>query len=118
MSEKRTVLLVEDEDDIRALLAEALEKEGYHVLTAEHGAHALEEARRGGARIDAVVLDLMMPVMDGRAFVADFRRTHPETPVFVVTASPVESVPQVQRVFFKPLRLSELLEQLRRATVK
>jgi CheY-like chemotaxis protein len=58
------VLVVEDDADIRALLADMLEVEGYHVIEAENGAVALEKLR-AGARPAVLILDLMMPVMDG-----------------------------------------------------
>jgi CheY-like chemotaxis protein len=58
------ILLVEDEPDLRADLAFLLEDEGYRVRTAAHGAEALT-LLEGGARPAVILLDLMMPVMDG-----------------------------------------------------
>jgi two-component system response regulator MprA len=80
------VLVVDDDDTIRGAVAEALELEGYAVATATNGAEALEQVRAG--RPDAVVLDLMMPVMDGWAFLDACRREElcDGTPVLVMSA--------------------------------
>lgn len=63
----RRILLVEDDPDIRQDLAEILTDEGYEVATAPHGRDALEQMRSGPLP-DLVLLDLMMPVMDGFQF--------------------------------------------------
>jgi len=58
-----TILVVEDEQDIRTMLAEHLEDEGYTTLTASNGQEALAVAQR--ARPDLILLDVMMPGMNG-----------------------------------------------------
>lgn len=82
-----TVLVVDDDDSIREITQLALEAvAGWHVLTAASGAAGLDLARE--RQPDAVLLDLMMPVMDGRATFqalrADERTAH--IPVVLVTA--------------------------------
>jgi len=82
-----TVLIVEDEDDIRELLAGLLEADGYRVLRARNGQEALA-LLHGPRRPCLIVLDLMMPVMDGRAFLRA-RRADPAAsrlPVIIITA--------------------------------
>lgn len=64
-SPKRTVLIVEDDPDIRASLRAVLEKEGYAVEDAEHGRAALDLLEGGHCRPAVIVSDLEMPVMDG-----------------------------------------------------
>ena len=64
---KNRVLIVEDDRDIREELTSLLEENDYCVLVADHGEHALE-VMRAGNRPDAIILDLMMPVMDGWEF--------------------------------------------------
>ena len=59
-----SILIVEDDDEIRELLAEMLAECGYLVATARNGEEGLERLRTG-SRPDVVLLDLMMPVMDG-----------------------------------------------------
>ena len=80
------VLVVEDDEDARTALRQALASEGWTVAEAEHGRAALDCLAE--ARADAIVLDLMMPEMDGFELVAELRR-HPEwrgIPILVVTA--------------------------------
>ena len=63
----RHILVVEDDPDIREALALALQSGGYQVGTASHGEEALQQLRHG-PHADLIVLDLMMPVMDGWQF--------------------------------------------------
>jgi len=88
MSNRKCVLVVDDDAAIRLLIADALEFEGYDVVTATDGADAL--AKLLARHPDAIVLDLMMPVMDGRAFLAASReaeKSGSSTPVVVLSAS-------------------------------
>lgn len=62
-----TVLIVEDDFDVRESLAEALRDEGYAIECAVDGEHALEYLRKGG-RPGLILLDLMMPRMSGSEF--------------------------------------------------
>jgi CheY-like chemotaxis protein len=85
---QRTVLVVDDHPDLRLSLQRLLERAGYHVLEAGNGAEGLEQLRR--ARVDVVVLDIDMPVMNGRAFLAA-RTADPDlsrVPVVVYSADP------------------------------
>src|SRR4051812_31695073 len=85
---KANVLLVEDEPDLRETLQEVLEEEGYAVTTAKHGREAIEHLRR--LPLPAIVLlDLMMPIMDGGSFLAWLSSQPPplaELPVLLLTA--------------------------------
>jgi signal transduction histidine kinase/DNA-binding response OmpR family regulator len=82
----RPVLVVDDDAEVRRLLRRLLEPEGYTVVEAEHGRIALERARDAAPGV--VLLDLMMPEMDGFEFVAEFRRHEPwrAIPIVVITA--------------------------------
>ena len=107
------VLVVDDDRDIRAFVAEALEDEGYHVVTAPHGAAALDLIRQKPPTL--VLLDMRMPVMDGWAFAAEYRRI-PEAraPVVVMTAAQnarkwSEEV-GADGYLAKPFELDDLLE--------
>lgn len=62
------VLVVEDDRDIRETVAEVLEEEGYQVRSAENGRDALDYLLAAGKLPDVILLDLMMPVMDGWTF--------------------------------------------------
>ena len=83
---KRSVLVVEDDPDGRAVLKAILAIDGYTVATARNGFEALQRARE--VQPDVILLDLMMPVMDGRGFRAA-QAQDPEIahiPVLVVSA--------------------------------
>jgi CheY-like chemotaxis protein len=85
---RRAVLLVDDDVAIREALAEALVEEGFTVHAARHGREALDWLQQNGDRPCVVLLDLMMPVMDGRTFLA-IRGADPslsKVPVIVVSA--------------------------------
>ena len=80
------VLIVEDDPAIRQGLAELLEVEGFAVSRADHGRASLS-LLEAGLRPDVIVLDLVMPVMDGLYFLKAIRGTeHAAIPVIVVTA--------------------------------
>lgn len=108
------VLVVDDDVDVRDTVADALEDDGYVVLRATNGQDALLQLE-GGARPHLILLDLMMPEMDGWTFRAEQRRV-PELaaiPVVVFTAhaNPREAADQLGAAgaLRKPLRLGELL---------
>lgn len=109
-----TVLVVDDDVDVRETVADALEDDGYVVLRATNGKDALRQLQ-DGARPRLILLDLMMPEMDGWAFRAEQQRV-PELaaiPVIVFTAhaSTREAAEQLGAAgaLRKPLRLADLL---------
>ncbi|HET7786862.1 MAG TPA: response regulator [Myxococcales bacterium] len=80
------VLVVEDDPDLAALEAEVLKLRGHEVDVASNGREALEAVDR--ARPDLILLDMKMPVMNGREFADEYRRREPSTaPIVVVTAA-------------------------------
>lgn len=76
-----TILLVDDEPDVRMLTGRMLKKSGYQVLDAGNGREALERFAEHRDRIDAVLLDVMMPVMTGHEAIVELRRMDPDLPV-------------------------------------
>jgi DNA-binding NtrC family response regulator len=78
------VLVVDDEQSLRKVLAATLEREGYEVEVAVNGEEALAALDRDGA--DVVVTDLVMPKMDGLSLLRKVMAKHPDVPVIVVTA--------------------------------
>ena len=83
MPDASTILLVDDEDSIQKLLAYPLEREGYRVLQARDGEEALE--RFASERVDLVVLDIMLPKLDGLE-VCKRLRAESEVPIIMLTA--------------------------------
>jgi DNA-binding response OmpR family regulator len=84
MSEPRAILVADDEENLARGIAENLLAEGYRVTTVGDGIAALEEILRGG--YDLVVLDVMMPGLDGFAVCAEARRQGIVTPILFLTA--------------------------------
>jgi DNA-binding response OmpR family regulator len=81
---KARILIIEDELHMRAALEACLVGEGYRVILARDGASGLEGARR--ERPDLVILDVMMPKLDGFAVCAELRRLADPVPVLMLTA--------------------------------
>ncbi|MED5370041.1 MAG: response regulator [Myxococcota bacterium] len=109
----KSILVVDDEAQIRRALGRTLRRQGFAVREAQDGVEALENLAAEGAP-SVVVLDLLMPRMDGRQFLSRVRQTHPELPVLVCTASEakdLEGLPFVQ-VLEKPWTVSGFLEKL------
>jgi CheY-like chemotaxis protein len=112
----KTVLVVEDTDDIRELFSEVLEEAGYRVLGAEHGQKALEVLESASEQPCLVLLDMMMPVMDGQTFLEKIQEKHRfgSMPVVIVSAMFSEgTVEGVRRVVKKPVT-PQTLTQLAR----
>ena len=105
-----SILVVDDDRDIRETLAEVLEVAGHTVRKASHGGEALESLRADPAEV--VLLDLMMPGMDGWTFVREQQADAElaDIPVVVVTAAPVDApIPGVRAYLPKPFDLDRLL---------
>jgi two-component system cell cycle sensor histidine kinase/response regulator CckA len=82
---RRTVLVVEDDAPLRAVVQATLESHGYRALGALHGKEAIALIESGQHLFDLVVTDLMMPEMDGRALEEYLYAHHPELPVITVS---------------------------------
>jgi DNA-binding response OmpR family regulator len=83
MPDASTILLVDDEDSVQKLLAYPLEREGFRVLQARDGEEALD--RFASERVDLVVLDVMLPTLDGLE-VCKRLRADSEVPIIMLTA--------------------------------
>ncbi len=83
MTNRPVILVVDDDADVRVAIADALAETGYRVTEASNGRQALD-ALKGGPRPDAILLDLMMPVMDGWAFCKEQRSDAELAPIPVV----------------------------------
>jgi CheY-like chemotaxis protein len=108
------ILVVDDEPDIREVIAEALVLSGYRVRTARNGKIALGQARLN--RPNLIVLDLMMPVMNGWEFL-EAQQEDPDLagiPVVVVTAALDAQVEGAAMILRKPFDLNMLLSTVAR----
>lgn len=84
-TQRPTVLLVDDEEFLRRLLARVLGGAGFDVIEAENGAAALRAAAGLDEALTLVVTDIHMPVMNGLEFAREFRPLHPTVPVLFIT---------------------------------
>ena len=79
-----TILLVEDEDMVRAVAERSLTRQGYTVVTASDGDEGLELVEKGGT-FDLVVSDVVMPAMDGPAMAREIRKIQPDLPILFMS---------------------------------
>ncbi|PIT74807.1 response regulator [Limnohabitans sp. G3-2] len=119
--EPATLLLVDDEELLRAGVQEMLEMSGYTVITATNGHEAMACLKQHA--IDLVITDLVMPKMDGVDFVEQLRQSWPDVPVIVVSGSTrnimqrygIESiqVPGADASLSKPFKGVDLMSQIK-----
>jgi CheY-like chemotaxis protein len=115
---KKTVLVVEDDPDIRDIVQDLLESEGYDVVPASHGKQALDflsQVKKKTERPALVILDIMMPLVDGRQ-VLDSMQRDPDLasiPVLVISAVAREKPPGAAAFLRKPVSLEKLFETVR-----
>jgi CheY-like chemotaxis protein len=109
---RRRVLIVEDDGDVADALADILEDAGCAVVVASNGRSALDVV--DAFRPDVVLLDLHMPEMDGRQFLAALRRNPPvaRTPVIVTSADRGAEVPGADRFIAKPFASQGILDAI------
>ena len=79
------ILIAEDEDAIRSLIARALRQDGHDVVTATDGAQALDALARKKGAFELLVTDIRMPVMDGIALAYAAARNHPDITIVLMT---------------------------------
>jgi CheY-like chemotaxis protein len=113
----KRVLLVDDDLDLREILQELLEGEGYDVIPAANGRQAIEYLRTTSSGVDApalMILDLNMPMLNGWE-VLDAIRAHPclQLPVIVVSASGCSKPNGAAAYLQKPINVIELLDKVR-----
>jgi len=79
------ILIAEDNDDLRGLVARALSDDGHEVIESADGAAALKALRRCDGGPDLLITDVKMPVMDGIALALAAGRSHPEMAIMLMT---------------------------------
>lgn len=111
-----TILVVDDDEGVRAVMATALEDDGWAVETAENGRSALEAVATD--RPAAIILDLRMPVMDGLTFAERYREfPEPRAPLILISATVTETAIRATGAVTglrKPIDLNVLLSTVRR----
>ena len=110
----KQILVIEDDDSIREALEELFVSEGYSVAMAENGSTGMEVFAKTKPQL--VLLDLMMPVMDGRGFLRAMSevqdRRLADTPIVLITAAGEKGATgcQVSEVLTKPIDIAKLLD--------
>lgn len=118
-----TILLVEDEDMVRAVAERALSRQGYTIITASDGEDGLEQFNANGGisgGIDLVISDVVMPVMDGPAMAKEIRTLNSQLPILFMSGYAEEQLRQsidIDRMFFlpKPFSVAQICEMAGRA---
>ncbi|MCU1280726.1 MAG: hypothetical protein JWM53_4272 [bacterium] len=115
----RVVLLVDDDTAIRETIAAILADEGYVVVAACNGAEALERLRNITARPCVILLDLMMPIMNGDQFYSEQKRDPKLAAIPVVLLSADPNLREKARAFGgdylpKPVRIERVLDAIER----
>jgi PAS domain S-box-containing protein len=114
-----TVLLVDDDDDIRDLVATLLIESGYKVITAGNGKEALEAYQMARESLSLIILDLIMPEMDGRQCLAKILRIDPKAKIIIASGysenGPASSAIASGAKGFvqKPYKMRQLLTMIR-----
>jgi DNA-binding NtrC family response regulator len=121
VSEKKRALVVDDDDPIRTMLAKVVERQDLQVDTARDGVEAIERIDEDGYHV--IVLDMMMPRVDGYGVLQHMQAHHPEKLACTIIAS---AVPEseimkkfdmpVYRIHAKPFDMTRLIQDIRECT--
>lgn len=120
LSGQETILVVDDEEHLRLLAKDMLETFGYKVITASNGFEAIETYRERAGEVSIVVLDMIMPGMDGRDLFYEIRKVDPSIPVIIASgycpAQVVEELSDagVDGIVSKPYQSDDLASEIRR----
>ena len=116
---KNNILVVDDEQDIRDLVSELLETQGYRVITATDGINALE--KMSSENFDLYIIDMSMPRMDGMTLLREIKKVQPLAVVVVLTGySSIEGAVEAihsgaYQYISKPIKSGELFELVKKA---
>lgn len=106
------VLVVDDEEEVRLGLREVFESEGYGVSVASNGEEALALLERETPMV--ALIDLLMPVMDGRTLIDHLEAREKRIPILILSAGRSGAhIPLDRPVFIKPLRIDDLVRAVR-----
>jgi CheY-like chemotaxis protein len=110
------VLVVEDDEDIRDVLATVLHESGYSVIIAKNGEEALQRLRTGTCRPCVILLDLWMPVMDGWQFREEQRKDSSLAGIPVVALSGDREAQAFDTAAYlsKPVQFNQLVSTVER----
>jgi len=116
----KKILIVEDDEDLHSLYRLYLQGESYRILEARNGKEGLEFAER--EKPDLIILDMIMPVMDGEEFIQKFRVERKDFQTPIIIASVNDKIPaaliekgKIRSVLRKPFPIEVLLREIHSA---
>lgn len=109
----QTILVVDDEMEVRTLVADALERAGYAVLEASDGKEALDRVARHHEPIQLMIADLGLPDADGRELAVRLSLIHPETRIMFMSGSATLDATTNAPFMQKPFALGDLILRVR-----
>ena len=108
----KTILLVEDDDIVKNVMSHLLGENADRILSAGHGEEALEVSKEHQGRIDLLIVDVVLPGMNGPELAENLRSSHPEIQVLYMSAYPDEVIREYgvldQNFIRKPFDLNNL----------
>ncbi len=119
-AEAKKILIIEDDEDLHLLYRLYLKGESYKIFEAWNGKEGLEQIER--ERPDLIILDMIMPVMDGEEFIQKFRFEKKNFDIPIIIASVNDKIPapflekgKIQSVLKKPFPIETLLKEIKTA---
>ena len=120
-----SILVIDDEDSLRAALRRNLQKAGYHVIEANEGRQGLQ--RLASFPVDLVLIDIFMPGKEGLETIRELRRSYPNIPVIAMSGGGSKGMADVlcvatilgaRRTLLKPFTGQELIEAVQHELAK
>jgi two-component system cell cycle sensor histidine kinase/response regulator CckA len=119
ITRKPTILVVDDEYNIRSMMKEIMEMGGFDVFTAGNGRDGVDVFQRHQDTIDLIILDMVMPVMDGRTAFLEIRKIKPDQKIFIISGyssrEDMDEILQKGAIGFmrKPFQVAEIIGKIR-----
>ncbi len=119
IKEKPTVLIVDDEYNIRSIMKEIMEMNGFRVFTAGNGEEGVDIVRKHKGQIDLVILDMVMPIMDGRTAFLEMKKIDPDQKILIISGysrrEDLDEILQKGAVGFmrKPFQVFEIVNRVK-----
>lgn len=114
---RKTILVIEDDPDVRSMIVKHLKHQGFDVVTAKDGMEGLKKLKAGGYEL--VITDIVMPYVSGTGLVTALKESNPHIPVIAMTGygeepEAVATEKKADLVLSKPVMMSELKDHIAR----
>ena len=115
--QEKTILVIEDDPDVLAMLIKHLKHQGFDVVTAKDGMQGLKKLKAGG--YDLVITDIVMPYVSGTGLVTALKESKPNIPVIAITGygeepEAVATEKKADLVLSKPVKMADLKKHISR----